>query len=427
MSSAIARNIFRMFSACCCSWLSVLNRDSLVTPSTSRATSAPKRSSMSEVPYSVSFGHVVEELGLDRDRVEEEARQDLGRGDRVGHERLAGGPRLVAVGLDREVDRAPDRLDVGVVVALEDLGDQLLAHLLRGRVPLRGRGVRRPRRLGNDGGGGAVGLRARLLRSGRFRAVRLRVVRLGARPLRNRGRGALGDSASRSVPRRTRGRVRLGGLVGPRARGHHRARSLPVADQRTCSRNSPSAVSRSDQGSGPFGPMFQVSWPFPASRTTSAGVARPKASAMASRRSGMTRRSSPRRFPAPSAPTTICSKIDCRVLVPGVVLGDDHEPGVTRRRLAHEGALGHVALARGADDRDDSPTLARERRELLEDRLERARRVREVDDDDERLAEPRPAPSGPARPGRPPARRSQRRGRGPNHGPAPAQQGRCGR
>jgi hypothetical protein len=35
MSSAIARNILRMFSACCSSWLWVLNFDSFVTPSTS--------------------------------------------------------------------------------------------------------------------------------------------------------------------------------------------------------------------------------------------------------------------------------------------------------------------------------------------------------------------------------------------------------
>ena len=45
-----------MFSACCCSWLWVLNFDSFVTPSTRRATSAPKRSSMSVRPYSVSSG-----------------------------------------------------------------------------------------------------------------------------------------------------------------------------------------------------------------------------------------------------------------------------------------------------------------------------------------------------------------------------------
>ncbi len=56
MSSAIARNIFRMFSACCCSWLWVLNFESLVTPSTRWATSGPKRSSTSARLYSVSSG-----------------------------------------------------------------------------------------------------------------------------------------------------------------------------------------------------------------------------------------------------------------------------------------------------------------------------------------------------------------------------------
>ncbi len=56
MSSAIARNIFRMFSACCCSWVWVLNFDSFVTPSTRWATSDPKRSSMSPIEYSVSSG-----------------------------------------------------------------------------------------------------------------------------------------------------------------------------------------------------------------------------------------------------------------------------------------------------------------------------------------------------------------------------------
>ena len=45
-----------MFSACCCSWLWVEKRDSLVTPSTSWATSGPKCSSTSVRLYSVSSG-----------------------------------------------------------------------------------------------------------------------------------------------------------------------------------------------------------------------------------------------------------------------------------------------------------------------------------------------------------------------------------
>ncbi len=47
-SSAMAMNIFRMFSACCSSVERALpNLLSLVTPSTRRATSRPKRFSMS--------------------------------------------------------------------------------------------------------------------------------------------------------------------------------------------------------------------------------------------------------------------------------------------------------------------------------------------------------------------------------------------
>ena len=56
MSSAMARNILRMFSACCSSCDRALNLDSFVTPSTRWATSGPKRSSTSEMEYSVSSG-----------------------------------------------------------------------------------------------------------------------------------------------------------------------------------------------------------------------------------------------------------------------------------------------------------------------------------------------------------------------------------
>ncbi len=45
-----------MFSACCSSWVWVESRESLVTPSTRRATSAPNRSSMSASEKSVSSG-----------------------------------------------------------------------------------------------------------------------------------------------------------------------------------------------------------------------------------------------------------------------------------------------------------------------------------------------------------------------------------
>ena len=71
-----------MFSACCCSWLWVLNLDSLVTPSTSCATSAPNCSSTSVEAVLGVLGDVVEQRGLDGDGVDAELGQDLGRGDR---------------------------------------------------------------------------------------------------------------------------------------------------------------------------------------------------------------------------------------------------------------------------------------------------------------------------------------------------------
>ena len=78
MSSAIARNIFRMFSACCCSWLWVLNLDSLVTPSTRWATSGPKPLlDVGEAVLGV-LGDVVEQRGGDGDRVDARARRGSG-------------------------------------------------------------------------------------------------------------------------------------------------------------------------------------------------------------------------------------------------------------------------------------------------------------------------------------------------------------
>ena len=55
------------------------------------------------------LGDVVQERGLDRDRVDAELGGDLGRGDRVGDVRLAGRPHLAGVGLDREVERVARR------------------------------------------------------------------------------------------------------------------------------------------------------------------------------------------------------------------------------------------------------------------------------------------------------------------------------
>ncbi len=132
MSSAIDRNIFRMFSACCCSWVWVLNLDSLVTPSTSWATSAPNRVlDVLEAVLGV-LGDVVEEPGLDGHRVDPQVGQDLGRGDRVGDVRLAGRPLLVAVGLDRQVEGPADRLEVRLGVVPLEAGQELPAEGLEG-------------------------------------------------------------------------------------------------------------------------------------------------------------------------------------------------------------------------------------------------------------------------------------------------------
>ena len=108
MSSAIARNILRMFSACCSSWLCVLNFDSFVTPSTRWATSAPNaprcRQAGTRCPPGRRGG-----ARPRRRRVQADLGEDLGRRDRVRDVGLARRPPLAAVGLDREVEGPVDR------------------------------------------------------------------------------------------------------------------------------------------------------------------------------------------------------------------------------------------------------------------------------------------------------------------------------
>ena len=86
------------------------------------------------------FGNVVEERGLDRDRVEAELGEDLGRGDRVRDEGLARGADLAAVRLDRERHGVadPGRVDLGIGLldGLQELSLQGLDRWLGG---LRGR------------------------------------------------------------------------------------------------------------------------------------------------------------------------------------------------------------------------------------------------------------------------------------------------
>ena len=107
MSSAIARNIFRMFSACCSSWLWVLNLDSLVTPSTSWATSVPNRSSTSVEGVVGVLGNVVEDRRGHRHGVDAEVGEDLRRGQRVHDVRLAGDAGLRRGGPARRTRTRP--------------------------------------------------------------------------------------------------------------------------------------------------------------------------------------------------------------------------------------------------------------------------------------------------------------------------------
>ena len=81
-----------MFSACCCSWLWVLNFDSFVTPSTMLGDLGAE--ALLDVGQAVLgvLRDVVEERRLDRDRVDAELGGDLGRRDRVGDVRLARSP-----------------------------------------------------------------------------------------------------------------------------------------------------------------------------------------------------------------------------------------------------------------------------------------------------------------------------------------------
>ena len=91
MSSAMARNILRMFSACCCSWVRVLNLLSLVTPSTSlRDVRAEAFLDVGDGVLGV-LGDVVQEGSRDRHRVQAELGKDAGHRQRVADVRLAAG------------------------------------------------------------------------------------------------------------------------------------------------------------------------------------------------------------------------------------------------------------------------------------------------------------------------------------------------
>ena len=72
------------------------------------------------------LGDIVEERRLDRDRIDPELGDHLGRGDRVRDVFLAGGAALARVRLDCEVERTSDRFEVGLRVVLGRGREELL-------------------------------------------------------------------------------------------------------------------------------------------------------------------------------------------------------------------------------------------------------------------------------------------------------------
>jgi hypothetical protein len=94
------------------------------------------------------LGDVVEQRGLDGDRVDAEVRQDLRRGDRMGDVRLTGGALLALVRLDREVESTIDSREVGRRVVVGDRGLEGGPECLEVR-PFLGAGPRRDRTSGS--------------------------------------------------------------------------------------------------------------------------------------------------------------------------------------------------------------------------------------------------------------------------------------
>ena len=367
-----------MFSACCCSWLWVLNFDSFVTPSTSWATSGAE--ALLDVGQAVLgvLRDVVEERGLDRDRVDPELGEDLGRGDRMRDVRLAGRASLALVRVDGEIERLADGFEVAAGVLGED------------------RGV--------EGGAGAP---------------------------RDPGPSGRADPCARRRGALARPAVGAGGRL---AVGFGGAGSWsPSAARIRLSRSRPGAApprppSRSFQGRGPSGPMIGRSWPLPASRTMSPGRARSKAASIAARRSAMSSRSWSRRLPAASAPRAISSRMASRSSPRG---SSSVTTTIRARSPAIRPISGRLAVSRSPADPKTAirppPRDAADRREQVEHRLERRRAVCEVDDDPERLAELDPLhPAGhDRRPSRGPRGPRPGRGRPPRRARRPP--ARCGR
>ncbi len=158
---------------------------------------------------------------------------------------------------------------------------------------------------------------------------------------------------------------------------------------------------RSSKGTVRSRRVWLVSCPLPAMTTATPGCAISRARAMASRRSTMDRTSAPR--PAGHSPAHLFDDGLGR-LAARVVRGHDHGVGEPRGHRTHERALGAVAIAPAAEDRDDP--LGPQLPDGLQEVLERVVGVGVVHDDREVLArvhalEP-PGDAGEARRGRRP-------------------------
>ena len=251
MSSAMARNILRMFSACCCSWVWVLNFDSLVTPSTSRATSGPNRSSTSVRLYSVSSGTSWRSAAST-------ATGSIPRSARIWADAIGwvtygspDGAHLPGVRLDGHVEGEADRLEVGLRVVLlergEEPGSERLERAPAGRARRGGR-RRPPGALADARGLGGRGLdRHRLHRIAACSARSARGGRGRARTLArsvSRGPGRTLPRAPDPHPRSGRTRCGSGRRVRARRSGCRAGWPWPVGPGRARRRRGSPTVRR---------------------------------------------------------------------------------------------------------------------------------------------------------------------------------------
>ncbi len=155
-------------------------------------------------------------------------------------------------------------------------------------------------------------------------------------------------------PRRRRRRPALASDLGP-DRGGDLLRARGFTPALPSLRSSSRATSRSSKGIlRPSSNSWPCSWPLPAITTVSPGSARARASAIAARRSGST--STPL---AALGPGEDFGDDRLRVLGARVVGGDDRQVGALGPGPAHLRPLVAVAVAAGAEDRDQPPAVSR--------------------------------------------------------------------